>query len=149
MYRRKPRTIPEISTASLPDIIFMLLFFFMVVTVLRNSSSEIKVYLPSVFHFNKIDLEPGDIYLWIGKAGEQDDNVLVQLNDKVFPLESLEAQLTLLKQKYSIEDLEEVQVHLQADRSIQMRYLAQAKTLLRKLDLRKLIYHIEPNNLES
>ena len=29
---------PKISTASLPDIVFMLLFFFMVATVLRDNS---------------------------------------------------------------------------------------------------------------
>jgi biopolymer transport protein ExbD len=30
--------LPAISTASLPDIVFMLLFFFMVATVMRDSS---------------------------------------------------------------------------------------------------------------
>ena len=38
---------PKISTASLPDIVFMLLFFFMVATVLRDNRSQcscIKAY---------------------------------------------------------------------------------------------------------
>ena len=34
--------IPAISTASLPDIVFMLLFFFMVATVMRENSLKIK-----------------------------------------------------------------------------------------------------------
>ncbi|MFT5265523.1 MAG: biopolymer transport protein ExbD, partial [Polaribacter sp.] len=37
---------PEVSTASLPDIIFMLLFFFMVVTVMRNSELKVNVNTP-------------------------------------------------------------------------------------------------------
>lgn len=49
MFRtKKSKTLPEISTTSLPDIIFMLLFFFMVVTVLRKNDSDLKLNLPSV-----------------------------------------------------------------------------------------------------
>jgi len=32
------KELPAISTASLPDIVFMLLFFFMVATVMRDNS---------------------------------------------------------------------------------------------------------------
>ncbi len=148
MYRKKTRSIPAISTASLPDIIFMLLFFFMVVTVLRNSTSKVDVNLPSVFHFNKIDIESGDLYIWVGKTGNSRDDILVQLNDRIISMESVEPNLELLKGKYSIEDLDKIQVHLQADRTIKMRYLAQIKTVLRKLDLRKVVYHIEPQELQ-
>ena len=38
--------IPAISTASLPDIIFMLLFFFMVSTSMREVEYKIKIKLP-------------------------------------------------------------------------------------------------------
>ncbi|MGB0983810.1 MAG: ExbD/TolR family protein, partial [Saprospiraceae bacterium] len=41
--KKRGAATPEISTASLPDIIFMLLFFFMVVTVMRESELKIKV----------------------------------------------------------------------------------------------------------
>ena len=37
---------PAISTASLPDIVFMLLFFFMVATLMRENSLKIKNALP-------------------------------------------------------------------------------------------------------
>ncbi len=35
-FKKKPKADPGVSTASLPDIVFMLLFFFMVTTVLRE-----------------------------------------------------------------------------------------------------------------
>ena len=34
---------PAISTASLPDIVFMLLFFFMVTTVMRETTLKVEV----------------------------------------------------------------------------------------------------------
>ena len=37
---------PAISTASLPDIVFMLLFFFMVSTVMRETTLKIDQHLP-------------------------------------------------------------------------------------------------------
>ncbi len=42
------RSLPEINTSSLPDIIFMLLFFFMIVTVIKKEESESEVQIPSV-----------------------------------------------------------------------------------------------------
>ena len=35
--------LPSISTASLPDIVFMLLFFFMVTTVMRETTLKVEV----------------------------------------------------------------------------------------------------------
>jgi len=40
------KSVPAISTASLPDIIFMLLFFFMVTTVMRETDLKVKITLP-------------------------------------------------------------------------------------------------------
>jgi len=37
--KKKGGDLPAISTASLPDIVFMLLFFFMVATVMRECRS--------------------------------------------------------------------------------------------------------------
>ena len=44
--KKKGGELPAISTASLPDIVFMLLFFFMVVTVLRDSNLLVQQKLP-------------------------------------------------------------------------------------------------------
>ena len=41
-FTKKSKAKPEISTASLPDIIFMLLIFFMVTTVLREQEVQVR-----------------------------------------------------------------------------------------------------------
>ena len=46
--------LPAISTASLPDIVFMLLFVFMVATVMRDNSLKIKNNLPSAADTEKL-----------------------------------------------------------------------------------------------
>ena len=44
--KKKGKKIGAISTASLPDIVFMLLFFFMVATVLREVDLKLTNELP-------------------------------------------------------------------------------------------------------
>ncbi|MCK5371960.1 MAG: biopolymer transporter ExbD, partial [Cyclobacteriaceae bacterium] len=45
----------SISTAALPDIIFMLLFFFMVTTVLRKSDENLKYKIPNAEQLKQIE----------------------------------------------------------------------------------------------
>jgi biopolymer transport protein ExbD len=42
--KKKGGDLPAVNTASLPDIVFMLLFFFMVATVMRENTLMIEIY---------------------------------------------------------------------------------------------------------
>lgn len=79
---------PEVSTASLPDIIFILLFFFMVTTVMRDSSLKVEVHTPFATELTKLQKKSLVNYLYIGKPMAQYQNELgskprLQLGDKV------------------------------------------------------------------
>ena len=50
---------PKISTASLPDIVFMLLFFFMVATVLREVELKVTNELPKASEVSKLERRRG------------------------------------------------------------------------------------------
>jgi biopolymer transport protein ExbD len=47
--------LPAISTASLPDIVFMLLFFFMVTTVMRETTLFVNVTTPKATEIKKME----------------------------------------------------------------------------------------------
>ena len=47
--------VPEISTASLPDIIFMLLFFFMVTTTMRETTVMVQQKIPGATEVKKME----------------------------------------------------------------------------------------------
>ena len=51
--KKKGKRIGAISTASLPDIVFMLLFFFMVATVLREVDLKLTNELPKATEIKK------------------------------------------------------------------------------------------------
>lgn len=64
--KKSANTKQEIPTASLPDIIFMLLIFFMVTTVLRETELLVNVSIPQAEAIEKIDQKRLIQYVYIG-----------------------------------------------------------------------------------
>jgi biopolymer transport protein ExbD len=92
-FKKKTTTKQEIPTASLPDIIFMLLIFFMVTTVLRETTVQVRTMLPQAEALTKIDQKRLVSYVYIGprkldgtrlgETGVQIDDALVEDMDNV------------------------------------------------------------------
>ncbi len=87
-FKKKTSVKQEIPTASLPDIIFMLLIFFMVTTVLRETTVQVRTTLPQAEALTKIDQKRLVSYIYIGpkkldgnrlgETGVQIDDALVE-----------------------------------------------------------------------
>ena len=73
---RKNKQKSEISTSSLPDIIFMLLIFFMVTTVMREFEG-LDIVLPRAEKIEKLESKRHTVHMWITKDG------LISVNDNV------------------------------------------------------------------
>ena len=82
--RKREKQAPRISTASLPDIVFIMLFFFMVATVLRETTVLVQNRLPDATELTKIQDKDVVSYIYIGKPISAKDGTAdrVQLNDK-------------------------------------------------------------------
>ena len=61
------KELPPISTASLPDIVFMLLFFFMVSTTMREVSLKVRMHLPAATELDKLEKKSLVSYIYIGE----------------------------------------------------------------------------------
>src|SRR5210317_690742 len=75
---------PAVSTASLPDIVFMLLFFFMVTTVMREVDLKVKISQPEATEVKKLENKALVCYIYIGEpseAGKYGTKPRIQLND--------------------------------------------------------------------
>ncbi len=87
-FQKKVQTKQDIPTASLPDIIFMLLIFFMVSTVLRETTVQVRTTLPQAEALTKIDQKRLVSYIYIGprkldgnrlgETGVQIDDALIE-----------------------------------------------------------------------
>lgn len=61
------KELPPISTASLPDIVFMLLFFFMVTTTMREVTLNVKMHLPNATELSKLEKKSLVSYIYVGE----------------------------------------------------------------------------------
>ena len=85
--KKKGGELPAISTASLPDIVFMLLFFFMVATVMRENTLMVKNNLPTANQVEKLDKKDLVMYIFAGEPVDRyqatfGTSAKIQLNDK-------------------------------------------------------------------
>ncbi len=86
------RGLPPVNTASLPDIIFMLLFFFMVTTVMREVDLKVKIKLPDATEVDKLESKALVDYIYIGPptdAGKFGSEPRIQLDDQYAALDEI------------------------------------------------------------
>ncbi len=81
-FEKKTKAKAEIPTASLPDIIFMLLIFFMVVTVFKEYRG-LPVLAPTARTTAKLETKRNVAYLWVDRLGR------IAIDDKIVPLEDV------------------------------------------------------------
>ncbi len=94
--KRKAIQLPEISTASLPDIVFMLLFFFMVATVMRKNTLMVENKLPMASQVEKLDKKDLVMHIYAGKPSSRyranaGSEARIQLNDKFASINDIKA----------------------------------------------------------
>ena len=84
--KKSAGTKQEIPTASMPDIIFMLLIFFMVTTVLRETELLVNVSIPQAEAIEKIDQKRLIQYVYIGPEKLEEGGLgepAVQIDDAI------------------------------------------------------------------
>tara|TARA_B110001454_G_C12435142_1_gene315326 strand:+ start:178 stop:594 length:417 start_codon:yes stop_codon:yes gene_type:complete len=125
---RKNKNKNEISTSSLPDIIFMLLIFFMVTTVMREFEG-LDVVLPRADKIEKLESKRHTVHIWATKDG------LISVNDKIVHINDL-GNLMVVK----ITNDPRVTVSLKSDEASRMELITDIHTQLRKAQALKLNY---------
>jgi len=126
--QRKTQLSNDIPTASMPDIIFMLLIFFMVTTVLREYDG-LPVELPRAKRIEKLKSKRHTAHIWVDKKG------LVSVQDKLHNVENIRHVM------YDIRAADPLlTVSLKADKSAKMGLISDIHNELRKADALKLNY---------
>ena len=111
----------EIPTASMPDIIFMLLLFFMVTTTMREVELLVDYKLPDAEALEKIENKRLVSYIWVGKSGK------IQINDSIVQIDDIQVIMYGKRQ-----DLPSVIVSLRVDVGGPMGLVTDIQQELRK-----------------
>ncbi len=133
---------PAISTASLPDIIFMLLFFFMVTTVMREVDLLVKVSLPEATETTKLEDKALVDYIYIGPPQSKSlgTEPLMQLNDQFAKLEEIDPWVKAGEERREEVLIPKITRSLKVDKETAMKIVTDVKQELRKSNALKINY---------
>ena len=143
--KKKDGDLPAVSTASLPDIVFMLLFFFMTVTVMKDSSLMVQNTLPNASEVKKLEKKDRVLYIYVGKPTREYQKVFgtepkIQQNDK-FANVSEVGDFILQERAKKAQELQNVlTTALKVDKDANMGLISDIKQELRKVNALKVNY---------
>ncbi|MDH7445448.1 ExbD/TolR family protein [Aquimarina sp. 2201CG14-23] len=145
IFKKKQKAeLPAISTASLPDIVFMLLFFFMVATVMREHTLVVENELPYADQIEKLDKKNMVIHIYAGKPSSRYKNVgtasKIQLNDKFADIREVKPYV-LEEMKSKLKELRPfLTTALKVDKDTKMGLVGDIKKELRAINMLKINY---------
>ncbi len=141
-FTKKKKGLPALSTASLPDIVFMLLFFFMVTTTMRETELEIEApRLPSATEVKKLEHKSLVTTIYVGKAKDPKYGTKynrIQLNDKIATAKEIPAFIMNEREKVSEEEVPYMTTSIKADRDSDVGTITDIRLELREVNALKL-----------
>ncbi len=141
-FGKKKKSLPALSTASLPDIVFMLLFFFMVTTTMRETDLKIdSPRLPSATEVKKLEHKSLVSTIYVGKAkdakyGKSFNSI--QLNDKIGTPDDVPAFIANAQEKVSDAEIPFMTTSIKADKESNVGTLTDIRLKLRDVNALKM-----------
>lgn len=142
-FKKKPKNEPGISTASLPDIVFMLLFFFMVTTVLREQDILVEQKIPAATQLQKLQKKTLISYIFIGKpknTAVYGVEPRVQANDLLVDPAGIRQWVNQERDMLPEADRGLITISIKADRDVKMGPISDVQFELREADARRVLY---------
>ena len=135
--RQRQRTVPALNVASLPDLIFTVLFFFMIVTHMRDVDPKVQYNVPEGTELTKEVNKSGLVYLFIGKPVDAQGRVIadetrIQMGNRYVTVDEIGAEIEKERNRMSEDDRQRLTVSIRADRDTEMGLVNDVKQALRK-----------------
>ena len=134
-----------ISPASLPDIVFMLLFFFMVTTVMRETTLFVSVTTPKATEIKKLRKKSLVSYIYIGPPikrlqASYGSAARIQLNDAFASVDDIQEFIATEQEARDEKEIPYMTTSIKADETAKMGIITDVKQELRKANALKINY---------
>ena len=131
------KELPPISTASLPDIVFMLLFFFMVSTTMREVTVKVKQSLPQATELSKLEKKSLVSFIYVGEpkpafAVTMGVAPRIQLDDQFATVDDIQNFIIKEREARAEEEIPSMVTSLKIDENTKMLIVSDIKQELRK-----------------
>lgn len=136
---------PPISTASLPDIVFMLLFFFMVTTKMRENDPKISIHIPQASEGKKLEKKNLISYIMVGPPraqyqGKYGTEPRIQLNDQIAEISDIPDYIVAEREARNENEVPLMTTSIKVDEYTKMGVVTDIKQELRKVQALKISY---------
>ena len=149
-FRKNKKGLPAISTASLPDIVFMLLFFFMVTTTMRETTLLIeKPRLPNATEIKKLEHKSLVSTIYVGKS--RDKRITgdkIQANDKIIGIGEIINFIYSEQAKLKEDEIKYMTTSLKADIDANVGTILDIKEQLIDINALKISFSTQGTDLE-
>ena len=144
---RRLREVPMLNTASLPDLIFTVLFFFMIVTHMRTTTSKVQYALPQGTELKRLVKKSAVTYIYIGRAMPETTREMsaykVQLNNRVGTIGEVASFVANEKKRMNPDDQVKMTVSIKADHTKTMHGINAVKRAVRAGSATRINYSAE------
>ena len=145
LFRHSRREVPQLNTASLPDLIFTVLFFFITVTHMREVTLKVKYRVPEGTELTKLVKKSAVTYIYIGKPTDDMRHIAgnktrIQLNDKYADIDDVTDYVAEERKRMSPEEARAMSVSVKADRNTDMGIMSDVRQALRRAGALKVNY---------
>lgn len=140
MFKRKDHSVPGLNTASLPDLIFTVLFFFMIVTHMKENQMKVKNQVPQGTKLERLAKKSTVSHIYIGKPYKGGGDNAVQVNDKIVDAADVEDFIAAERKRMAPDDAKNMTVSIKADKKADMGVVTDVKQSLRRANALKILY---------
>ena len=139
------KEVPAISTSSLPDVVYMLLFFFMVSTTMKEVDLKVAMNVPMASEIKKLEKKSLVSYIYIGKPKEKfvkayGSEPRIQLNDQFSDVTDVSDYIESERQAKDEKEIPLMTTSLKVDEDTKMGIVSDVKQELRKMSALKINY---------
>ena len=145
MKKKGERSVPAMSTTSLPDVVYIILFFFMLSTSMRDQELLVSYKLPEATEVQKLEKKNLVSFIHIGvpvtsRQAKFGMAPRIQLNDSYKTTKDILDFIAAERDNLSEADRAQMTVCLKADQDTKMGVVADVKQELRRANALKLSY---------
>ena len=139
------KDVPGISSGSMSDIVFMLLFFFMVTTQMRETENKVQVTIPEATEAVKLERKDLACYVNIGTPirslqAQYGTDARIQLNDAFKTKDDIRDFVASEREALSEGDRPKMTVCIRADQDVRMGIVVDVKQELRRCSATNIMY---------
>ena len=137
MFHQSRRSVPSLNVASMPDLIFTVLFFFMIVTHMRSDEVKVRLQVPAGVEVQKLANKQAVVNIYIGKQGNK---WAVQMNGNIVAPADIPASIEHIRSGLSSENQSRLTVSLRVDKKAPMGLVSEVKRNLQQAYALKINY---------